>query len=517
MNKIFKKQYIFLSIIFITLLIIPIILGVVCCENGFTYSWLTNSPTDSMSYMSKINNGKYFDSLEYVVRSNHQTEDLRGGYLFTLYTLFGLIFGNLGMSAGAIFNLMKVLCSIFYLIATYFFIKEFIKEEKRYFTAILLLFTTSITNLIIYVKAMLNIVQTGTQYLPADIYSFESALAAPHFITSIGLIILSCICVNRYNKNKWKYSAINGFILLGIATIHPQVAVFIGLIEGIYLLTEIKSRSYKLRDLLPVSLWGIIPLPYLIYNLYIINNYYSLQVWISKNVHPYHPGTLVYFFLPSFILLLYLLWKKRNIIKENKLFFIWGICILITTLLPGKFQVKMTEGASIPMLMLLSNLLLSFNLKKLTTIAHIGLILILAPIITTTIIPNYHDVLIYEPEYYSELYQDVDKLEYPSVILSNALTSSFIHANTKQVLPIAAHPDESLKYEEYSALCSQGLANKDFSFLEKLTEIDYYIYDENISKNYESSEIERNLPYKKIKETENYIIYDLREPLKGEK
>ena len=148
----FKKQYIILSIIFIACLIIPILLGFLCCEDGFTYSWLTNSPTDSMSYMSKINNGKYFDSLEYIVRSNHQTEDMRGGFLFTLYTFFGLIFGNLGMSAGPIFNLMKIICSIFFLISAYFFIKEFIKKENRYFTAILLLFTTSCTNLIIYIN-----------------------------------------------------------------------------------------------------------------------------------------------------------------------------------------------------------------------------------------------------------------------------------------------------------------------------------------------------------------------------
>lgn len=512
----FEKQYIILSVIFLLAILTPTILGFICCIDDFSYSWLTNSPIDSISYMGKINNGKYFDSIEYVVRSNHQTDDMRGGYLFTLYSIFGLIFGNLGLSSGLIFTMMKVFFAVMFLISGYFFIKEFINKKNRYFTALLLLFTSSATNLVVYFKIALGINQTATQYLPADIYPIESVFAAPHFTYAIALILLSCICINRFHKNKWKYSIINGILLFLISTIHPQVAVFVGAVEGIFVLSEIKSKSYKLKDLLPVSLWGIIPLPYLIYNVYILKNYYSLQVWMTKNIHPYDMGTIIFFFLPSIVLLIYLLCKKRKIIKENKLFFIWGVMVISTIFLPGNFQVKMTEGSSIPMIILLAQLLLDFNFKKIVKVSQIGIAIILIPITCTTIIPKYSDTLIYHPDYYYELYADVDELEYPSVILSNAFTSALVYANTKQVFPVAAHQDESLKYEEYSALYSKNAEKKDFSFLEKLTDIDYYIYDKHIAKNYNTVEIETNLPYEKIKETENYIIYNLRNPVKGE-
>ena len=49
------------------------------------------------------------------------------------------------------------------------------------------------------------------------------------------------------------------------------------------------------------------------------------------------------------------------------------------------------------------------------------------------------------------------------------------------------------------------------SFIDKLDEdVKYYIYDKYWAEQQGTAEIESNLPYKKIKETENYIIYDIK-------
>ena len=512
----FKKQYLILSVIFVILITLPTIISFLLPKPGYDFTWFVNSSVDSPVYMSRINNGKYFDTLELFMRSNHQSTDIKGGLLFLLYSIFGLIFGNLGMNTGAIFFMMKVLCSTFFLFSAYLFIKEFIKQENQWLSALLLLFASSITNLIIYIKTILGLTHAGTQFLPADIFPIDSSLVAPHFICAISLMLLSLITVKKYDKNKWKYSVINGFILLGIATIHPQVAVFIGLLEGIYLLTEIKNRSYKIKDLLPVSLWGIIPFPYLVYCLYIFNNYTSLIIWTSRNIHPYDLPTICFFIIPAICLILFIIFKYKNIIKENKLLFIWSIGIILTAFLPGKFQVKMTEGASIPFIMLLIQIFSYHKIKNIKKISTIGVSILLLPIIFTMFIPKYFDTLMYVPEYYTEMYKDLDELPQNSIIFSNSFTSTMALANTKQIYPVSGNPDECIKYKEYMDLFIQGAETKDFSFLKDI-DVDYYIFDNYISKNYESSEIERNLPYKKIKETENYIIYSLKEKQEGVK
>ena len=47
--------------------------------------------------------------------------------------------------------------------------------------------------------------------------------------------------------------------------------------------------------------------------------------------------------------------------------------------------------------------------------------------------------------------------------------------------------------------------------VEDLENIDYYVFDKYIAEQMNTVEQESNLPYKKIKETENYTIYDLSE------
>ena len=56
----------------------------------------------------------------------------------------------------------------------------------------------------------------------------------------------------------------------------------------------------------------------------------------------------------------------------------------------------------------------------------------------------------------------------------------------------------------------EAVETKDFSFIEDLDNVDYYVYDKYFANSVGITDIESNLPYKKIKETEDYIIYDLK-------
>ena len=132
------------------------------------------------------------------------------------------------------------------------------------------------------------------------------------------------------------------------------------------------------------------------------------------------------------------------------------------------------------------------------------------PLVIDNALPKRVDTMAYYPEYYEELYEVVDSFEYPSVFYSNLYTSAFMLANTKQIFPVS-NRDECAKFLEYYGYYTDAVESKDFSFIDKLDEdVKYYIYDKYWAKQQGTAEIESNLPYKKIKETENYIIYDIK-------
>ena len=288
---------------------------------------------------------------------------MNGGFIFTLYSLFGFIFGNIGLNISRIFHILKLRSNILFLYALYKFIKEFIKEKDQTFTSISVLFMGSIAQLLPYLQLLTGSIITNLTPIPKDIFPITMGLYTPHFTVATALLLLSFICVKKYNENKIKYSIYNGIILLLISTIHPQVAVFIGLVQGIYILTEIKTRSYKIKDLLPISLWGLIPLPYLIYMLWLTKNNVQVSTWISNNVHPASTISIITYFIPAVCILIYLILKNKNIIKENKLIFFWGLLNFIYIFIPGRYQVKLTEGLSIPIIIFISILIQNSNKK----------------------------------------------------------------------------------------------------------------------------------------------------------
>lgn len=506
-NKIFTS-YIFLSIIFFIFTIIPYILGYITTPGGMKFSWLISASLDHISYLEKINNGVLFNSLEFLMRTNYQT-DVSGGLIFTLYSGAGLLFSKFGLNETAIFVLIKLLGTFFLLISFWYFLKTFVKKEKIITSTILVFFATSCTNLLTYLTMIFGGNITELNHVPKFLYIFSANLYTPHFSYELGLILLSFIAVKHFHNNKWKYSIINGIILFFISTIHPQVAIFYGLIEGIYLLTEAKSQSYTLKDLLPVSLWGIIPLPYLIYLLVIFNQKFSLQVWLSSNVHPASITTIITFLIPIIILTILLFLGRKDLIKENKLLAIWLVSIALVLIMPKQFQDKLMQYGSVPALIFLAYLL-DFDNKMIKKTISIVMIICLLPLVADPILPKRNDTFAYYPNYYETLIEDLNELEYPKIIMANGITSSFMVAKTKQIYP-TSNVDECGKFNEYHSAYVEAGKTKDFSFLADI-DADYYIFDRYIANMNGTTELEENLPYKILKETENYIIYDLKKP-----
>ena len=506
-NKTFAS-YICISAIFFILTILPYIIASIVTPGGMKFSWLISASLDQISYLEKINNGALLNSFQLLFRTNYQL-DIESGLIFTLYSGAGLLFSKFGLNETAIFILIKLLGALFVIISLWYFLKNFVKEEKIIPSAILIFFATSITNILAYFYILFGGTVTTLNIVPKFLYTFTAVLYTPHFSYELSLLLLSFITVKHFYKNKWKYSIINGILLFLISTIHPQVAVFYGLLEGIYLLTEIKSRSYEPKDLLPVSLWGIIPLPYLIYLLVAFSQKTSLKIWLSANVHPVSLVTFLTFFLPTILLFGFLLWKKKDLLKENKMLSIWLIGVILVLIMPKQFQDKLTEYATIPVL-IYSAFLLDFDNKLIKRIVAIILSICILPLVLDPILPKRDDVFAYYPNYYDSLIEDLNKLEFPKIIMSNGITSSFMVAKTIQIYPTSS-VDECGKFNEYHGAYVEAGETKDFSFLKDI-DADYYIFDRYVANMNGTSEIEANLPYRILKETENYIIYDLRKP-----
>lgn len=503
-----KKQYIKWSLLFIFITLIPYIIDLILTPTGMKFSGLISSSLDHISYLEKINNGRLLGSLEFLVRSNYQNIDLHGGYIFLLYSGAGLLLGKL-FTASSIYFILRILGIIFFLISFYFFQKEFLKEKYQKTFTILTLFSAPVTMCVAYLYMIFGGTITSFNSMPKEIFIFTSSLYTPHFIIEIGLMLLSLIAINKFKNNPVKYSIYNGLILLLISLIHPQVAVFIGGIEGIFILTEIKNRSYKIKDLLPVSLWGLIPLPYLIYCLKIFNTLPTLTSWLGKNIYPITPDVFILIFLPIILTCMYCFFRKKEVIKENKLIFFWLVGIIAILIMPKQFQGKLQTGIIIPLVYFLSILLEDLKNNKIFKRAiAIAMVICMLPGTLEMALPNRSDSLAYYPEYYEDLFKDIEELDDESIIFSNLYTSAFMLANTSKIFPLS-NRDESAKFEEYTKLYEQGLKEKDLSFLEDLN-INYYVYDRTIAKENDTVKLEENLPYKKVKETENYIIYKIR-------
>ena len=136
----FKKFFLIMSILFLTLALLPNLINYIFpIKDYLAYSGMTYGNLDTISYFEKINNGLFFNDLQFLVRSNHK--NIEGGYIFMLYSLFGFLFKWSNFSTAMIYLIMKMCCAIIFLFALYFFIKEFIKDNSKKITTFLLLFS----------------------------------------------------------------------------------------------------------------------------------------------------------------------------------------------------------------------------------------------------------------------------------------------------------------------------------------------------------------------------------------
>ena len=87
LKKSFKHNYLVISTIFIIITFLPYIISLLLTPTNMDFSGIVNGSLDHLGYIAKINSGSYFDTINYHVRTNYQTE-IDGGYLFTIYSFF---------------------------------------------------------------------------------------------------------------------------------------------------------------------------------------------------------------------------------------------------------------------------------------------------------------------------------------------------------------------------------------------------------------------------------------------
>lgn len=488
----FKRNYIFISIVFSVLLIIPFLIRLFTTPEGMFFNWFLYNDVDYDTYLMKINAFKYYDTIEYISRFSYDKITNTSGFLFVFYSIPGFLFNLIGIeNTNLIFNLLKIFVLIFFFVVFYKFLITITKSNKeRYWILFLTLLFNAHEELIFY-----NISKGVI---------LESMLNFPHHLFENTLVLISWMLVWKFKNKKWKYSVYNGVCLLLISLIHPQVAVLNGLVQGCYVVYQILKEKRSFKDLLPVTLWGLLPLPYLLSLVIEFSNNSTLGTWANKNSHEMLPLEILISILICVISVVLLIINKKKF--KNYDFLPFMISISILNLIPNNWQHYFVIGSVWCFYIIFGLSLANTNFKLFRNII-VGVIvisfiftLIFQPLLCRNDVDEF---VVYVPDFYNDIVLDFENIDEPVSILAQPMLSSYLLGHTKHFLPLTGSKDESKNYNECLLLLKSMVEHNSLQQVIDNGHLDYVV----VAKDYP---ININDGEKYIlKQTADYIIYKI--------
>jgi len=353
----YQRRIISVFVLVFLLISIPYLAGVISGGNEFVFTGFLSNPLDGNSYLAKMIEG-YQGDLSF--KLPYSIDPGEGSYIFLFYIFLGHIARFLNVEPMIIFHLTRIITFIFLYFVLYQFIQHFFEKdrEKTWLTFIIVSFGSGMGWL------ALSLGLKTSDLWVAEAYPFLSVYQNPHFPLSLGLMLLILV---HFFRTEGRASFIWIFFSsLVLAIILPFGAVVIGLV----IFLEQTWSYFQKERIQPVKILILMfgSLPVVIYQYYLVNTHPQLIIWNEQNRTPSPP--LWDFFLsfsPVLILaIIYIATKlKSNKFDLFKLLTVWTILGLVIIYLPIGIQRRFMVGYFIPISILASAFIFTFENKKL--------------------------------------------------------------------------------------------------------------------------------------------------------
>lgn len=312
----------------------------------------------------------YFSYLEQVKQGHWFFKDLftsepQQRIIFNpLWLGIGLLAKFFHLSSFLAFQLARIFLIPIFLILAYVFIVYFFSDEiKRKICFIALIFSSGLGALLSRYWSKFFYFANGYANMPVDLWvpesnTFFTLYYSPHFIASLTLFVLIFfLMLLAFTNNKLKYSLWAGLAGLFLFSFHPYHFFTITAVLGVYLLVLfIKNKKIKWNFLIYYLILLFVSSFSILY--YLLLNYYD---WLTlqrtfQNIclTPKLWLVLISYGLGLIFALIgvYSFYKNKKI-NNNFIFIItWFVVQFLLIYSPLRFQVRLTEGLHIPIIIL---------------------------------------------------------------------------------------------------------------------------------------------------------------------
>ena len=343
------------------LMFIPGALGYAFARPGTEFMGTLMNPEDTNSYLAKMQQG--YEG-EWLYSIPFTSEAHSPAFLGGFYLLLGHAARVLGLSIIMTWYIARIVFTLLMFVTTYGFIRYFLTDSRTSWTAYFLAITGSGLGWVLLALGQ-------TQWLgdtPVDLkmpeaHLFFSALTFPHFAAGVTLILASLWLSLRVFETKRMFFAFGaGLVNLALAIIYPFLIYLIALVLGLYWLNLcFTSKRLRLRSGIGAALSLLIPLPLLVYYLYVLRTNVVFQAWDAQAV-TLSPNPLQYLVAYGAMLVL-----AAPSLRDPKLRPLWIWLMAVTALVYAPFspQRRFVEGMQVPLSILAAAGLWSYYLPRL--------------------------------------------------------------------------------------------------------------------------------------------------------
>ena len=370
-NKVNRRWILWFIVIVIAVTLIPYLYGFAIQDEKSTFSGFFIGVEDQNSYISKMREGYEGD---WLFRTPYSAFPQKGILVYLPFILLGKLAGGKELHGQFLFlfQLFRIGGIFLFVYSLERFCSLFLHESWSIKTAMVLsVFGGGLGWL--YFVGLSGLWQGGLplEYYSPEAFNFLLVLTLPHLVVGRALLFLGLY--HWIKQTQWQagktvigYPVLCGIIGIGIYIFQPITFLIYGLVIMTYtaltILDETGSRKSGKSSLAesirkyfrPVFYFGLILLPFIIYNVYLLAFEPFVQVWSKQNVltsPPILDYVLAYGLaaVPAGFGLYGLMHKNKTVAY---FFVIWIVAGISMVYIPVSIQRRFVEGIWVAIILL---------------------------------------------------------------------------------------------------------------------------------------------------------------------
>jgi hypothetical protein len=362
----YQRRIISLLILIFFLISVPFLVAWLSQGKDYVFSGFLANPLDGNSYLAKMMGGYQGG---WTFKLPYSLAPGEGSYIFLFYILLGHFARVSRLEPIFVFHISRFLAFIFlYYVLFRFISKLFEGDRGKIWPAFIV---TALGSGMGWLAVLFGY-KTSDLWV-AEAFPFLSSYQNPHFPLGLGLMLLILILFYSGNQRLTLF----GIFLSGLflAIILPFGAVVIGLVVFLEQIWCYLGKEEVFPKKVILLILGTLPL--VLYQFYLVNTHPELGIWNAQNQTPSPPiWDFILSFLPALILAVISAVTKFRGIKSGlfKVSIVWLIIGLVIIYLPLGIQRRFMVGYSIPVSVLASAFILTFESKKIRTVGFATLL-----------------------------------------------------------------------------------------------------------------------------------------------